>query len=1069
MIISLLSKKKYAVYPNKHLKFITFLLVFLSIYKISRSQSQSGTVTVNYKNCTAQELLKELDRQSSYAFFFDPAQMNGIRLQNISYKNVPVKTVLEDLEKKTNLSFSTLNSNISVSLVTRVPVKKPEPGKLTGKILDEKGETFPSAGIRVAELGTGMQSSVDGTYTLPLPPGTYTIEISYVSYQTQRITGVQIKSGAVTKLDVSMKPAANALKEVVVTSGFQRASVAGLYARQKTAASVTDGISAAQIARTPDNNVGAVLKRISGLNVVDNRYVVVRGLSDRYNQAQIDGVTQPSTEMNQRNFAFDAIPAEMVSSVVVNKTATPDLSSEFAGGQVSVNTLDIPVQNFTQFQIGTGYNTNTIGKDFLQVGKRSGGELFGIRQEGHDVPTGLRGFAIPNSVGPLPDFITQQSRGFDPEGFRMYRYGFEPNQNYRLSFGRTYPLKKDVTFGFVGGATLRNSQEINNYISTRAGYGKDEFIDSVNLRQNGTIYKYNTTLSGLLNVGVQGRGFKLSLRNMYSHVYKNDYYTYEGPTAEAAAGSVSRDIRMKYNLQDPESTTVLQHKLEGEHSLGESDIKLTWNGSYTAVKQGINDRRRFSGRSSGILNGVPYYQSYFVKNINSQESNPDYRLYTDTKEKDFNWGLNLSRSFDFLKDKTLVKIGYSGFYKKRELSSATAQIFNLSTAAIFVGPYEYSLSPDKLGTGPGQVFYNVRDDLGTQFTGNAKSNSAYVMLDQSFFKKLRLVYGLRFESYKLANTQFQSKDKDVNKDDNTNYLPSANLTYSLTEKINLRASYATTVVRPDFRETSIFGLYDPVLDVNIRGANVKSTKINNTDVRLEWYPSPGEIISFSGFYKKFDKPIELVFLLDQSIDLYGFQNQKSATNYGLEMEFRKSLNFIADWGWLQNLSLFGNGAIIKSKVNALVYSEPGQGVITVRESREKRPLFGQSPWIVNAGISYSKDEYGLNLVYNKSGYRTNTINANPNYVEYEMGRSLVDLQLFTRLFKQRGELKLNVANLLNSKSTFYKNKNGYNGTGATQYEIKPGTSTKYNKDEGDFITYQVKTGSNISAAFTYRF
>jgi len=1068
MIISLLSKKKYAVYPNKHLKFITFLLVFLSIYKISKSQSQSGTVTVNYKNCTAQELLKELDRQSPYAFFFDPAQMSGIRLQNISYKNVPIKTVLEDLEKKTNLSFSTLNSNISVSLVTRVPIKKPEPGKLTGKILDEKGETFPSAGIRVAELGTGMQSSVDGTYTLPLPPGTYTIEISYVSYQTQRITGVQIKSGAVTKLDVSMKPAANALKEVVVTSGFQRASVAGLYARQKTAASVTDGISAAQIARTPDNNVGAVLKRISGLNVVDNRYVVVRGLSDRYNQAQIDGVTQPSTEMNQRNFAFDAIPAEMVSSVVVNKTATPDLSSEFAGGQVSVNTLDIPVQNFTQFQIGTGYNTNTIGKDFLQAGKRSGGELFGIRQEGHDVPTGLRGFNVSQvkTTKTLPEFITVQSRGFDPEGFRMYRYGFEPNQNYRFSFGRTYLLKNGVNFGFVGGTTLRNSQEINNYISTRAGFGP-QLIDSANLRQNGTIYKYNTSISGLLNIGVQGKRFKLSLRNMYSHVYKNDYYTYESAVNNGTQPTAEN--RNRYNLQAPESTTVLQHKLEGEHTLGESDIKLTWNGSYTSVGQGINDRRRFIGQSSGTLHGVPYFQRYYVTNLNSNESNPDYRLYTDTKEKDFNWALNFSRSFDFLGDKTLAKIGYGGFYKKRALSSATAEIYNLSSTPIFVGPYEYSLSPEHLGTGPGQIFYNVRDDLGTQFKGTAKSNSVYAMLDQNLFRKLRLVYGLRFESYKLANTQFQSKDNDVNKDDNSNYLPSANLTYSLTTNMNLRASYATTVVRPDFRETSIFQLYDPVLDVNIRGANVSSTKINNADIRYECYPSPGEIISVSGFYKKFDKPIELVFLLDQSIDLYGFQNQKSATNYGLEMEFRKSLNFIADWAWLQNISLFGNGAIIKSKVNALVYSEPGAAAVTVTESREKRPLFGQSPWIVNAGVSYTKDQYGLNLIYNKSGYRTNTINANPNYVEYEMGRSLVDLQLFTRLFKQRGEFKLNVANLLNARSTFYKNFNGYNGTGASQYEIKPGTSTKYNKDEGDFITYQVKTGSNVSAAFTYKF
>ena len=1064
MIISLLSKKKYAVYPNKHLKLITFLIVFLSINKISRSQAQSGTVTVNYKNCTAQQLLKELDRQSPYTFFFDPGQMNGLKLQSISYKNAPIKTVLEDLEKRTNLSFSILNSNISVSLVTKVPVKKPEPGKLTGKILDEKGETFPSAGIRVAELGTGMQSSVDGTYILPLPPGTYTIEISYVSYQTQRITGVQIKPGAVTKLDVSMKPAANALKEVVVTSGFQRASAAGLYARQKTAAGITDGISAAQIARTPDNNVGAVLKRVSGLNVVDNRYVVVRGLSDRYNQAQIDGVTQPSTEMNQRNFAFDAIPAEMVSSVVVNKTATPDISSEFAGGQVSVNTLDIPVQDFTQFQIGSGYNSNTIGKDFLQAGKRGGAEVIGFMNDRHKLPPGLRSFVIGNTPV-VPGYVTAQSRAFDPEGFRIYRYGFQPNQNYRFTLGRTYQLKHDVNFGFVGGFTLRNTQEIHDYISTRAGF-TPKMIDSIDVRQNGTIYKFNSSLSGLLNLGIQGKGFKMSLRNMYSHVYKNDYYIDErGNRNDETLQSI--EFRNKFNLQSPENTTVLQHKLESEHTLGESGVKLTWNGSYTNVKQTIDDRRKFQASGSGIVNGKAYYQIYSVANPYLNDGNPDYRLYTDTREKDYNWGINLSRSFDFLHDNTLIKIGYSGFNKKRNLSNSTIEIFNNSHDNLIVGPYDYSLSPELLGTGPGQVFYNVPASSGEQFSGKASSNSGYAMLDQKFFKKLRLVYGIRYENYKLSNTQFKSRDQDVNKDDNKNYLPSANLTYSFTESLNFRASYAKTVVRPDFRETSIFGLYDPILDARIEGSNVKSTIINNSDIRFEWYPTPGEIISLSGFYKKFDKPIELVFLQDAAVDRYGFQNQKSAENYGLEMEFRKSLGFIADRAWLRNLSLFGNGTLIRSKVRALEYT--GVEGKDVRELSVKRALFGQSPWIVNAGIAYTKDQYGLNVVYNRSGYRTNTINYDPAQVEYEMGRDLVDLQIFTRLFKQKGEFKLNVSNLLNAQTFFYKNWDGYDGQADKGFTKKEGKSDGYKKEEGDFITYKVKTGTNVSAAFTYRF
>jgi len=1065
MIISLLSKKIYTVSLFKPLIFLSFLLIFLSIHTISKGQVQTEPISVNYPTCTAQTLLKELDKQTSSTFFFDPVQMSGVQLQNINYSKVPLKVVLADLERKTGLTFSTLNSNISVSYLAKVPVKKPEPGKITGKVMDEKGETFPGASIRIIELGSGIQSAVDGSYTIAVPPGIYTLEISYISYQTQKITGVQVKAGAVTRLDVSMKPSDNSLKEVVVTSGYQRASAAGLYAKQKTAAGITDGISAAQIARTPDNNVGAVLKRISGLNVVDNRYVVVRGLSDRYNQAQIDGVTQPSTEMNQRNFAFDAIPAEMVSSVVVNKTATPDLSSEFAGGQVSVNTLDIPVQNFTQVQIGSGYNSNSVGKDFLQAGKRGRAELLGFMNDRHELPTGLKSWNASSSTV-APDYVATQGRAFDPEGFRMYRYGFQPNQNYRYSFGRTYPLRNGLTFGFVGGATLRNSQEMNSFISTRAGFELKR-IDSADTRQNGEIYKYNSTLSGLLNIGLQGESFKIGFRNMYSHVYKNDYYTYQSRNP-IDPDNASPDRRIKYNLQDPESTTVLQHKLDGEHNLGESGIKLTWNGSYTTVHQTIDDRRKFTAQGSGTVNGVQYFQRYVVNNPNANDGDSDYRVYMDTKEKDYNWGLNFSRVFNFLQDKTLVKIGYSGFNKKRDLSNTTAEIFNTSNSVVVVGPYEYSLKPDLIGTGLGQVFYYFSGMAGSQFSGKATSASTYIMLDHHFLKKIRLVYGLRFESYKLANEQNSTRNFDVNKDDKKSYLPSINFTYSLTENMNIRSSYATTVVRPDFRETSYFSLYDPVLNARIEGANVKSTKINNTDVRYEWYPSPGEIVSLSGFYKKFDKPIELVFLQDGAVDRYGFQNQKSAVNYGIEMEFRKSLNFISDKTWLNDISIFGNGTIIRSNVVSLSYE--GADKQDIVESKFERPLFGQSPWIVNTGISYTKDQYGLNLVYNKSGYRTNTINNDPNAVEYEMGRDLIDVQLFTRLFKQRGELKINIANVLNSQTFFYQNTGGYTGGGSGEPFIKvEGNSSKYNKDEGDYVTYKVNTGTNVSIAFTYRF
>jgi outer membrane receptor protein involved in Fe transport len=131
------------------------------------------------------------------------------------------------------------------------------------------------------------------------------------------------------------------------------------------------------------------------------------------------------------------------------------------------------------------------------------------------------------------------------------------------------------------------------------------------------------------------------------------------------------------------------------------------------------------------------------------------------------------------------------------------------------------------------------------------------------------------------------------------------------------------VVRPDFRETSYFQLYDAYLDAFISGWNVVSTRIKNYDLRYEWYPGTGEIISVSAFYKDFDKPLELV---DMPVSggqgrsrFLRFQNQDRATNKGIEVEFRKSLSFIADKQWLRDLTIFGNGTFTKSKVYAVDY------------------------------------------------------------------------------------------------------------------------------------------------------
>lgn len=230
-------------------------------------------------------------------------------------------------------------------------------------------------------------------------------------------------------------------------------------------------------------------------------------------------------------------------------------------------------------------------------------------------------------------------------------------------------------------------------------------------------------------------------------------------------------------------------------------------------------------------------------------------------------------------------------------------------------------------------------------------------------------------------------------------------------------------------------------------------------------------MSVSGFYKSFDKPIELVAIQDGTggsakTSQYRFQNQKSALNYGFEIELRKSMGFVADKEWLRNLTLFGNASVVKSSINTRSYT--GVDNKTIVETKEHRALYGQSPYIINGGISYITPDYGLTVSYNRSGPRTYTINTNPGLTEYENGRGLVDLQLFARFLAQKMEIKLNIGNLLNTEAMYFINSNGYkNVVGEDRYERTNGKDT-YEK-EFDDVRFRIKYGITSNLSVSYKF
>jgi TonB-dependent receptor len=1101
---------------------------------VAYGQLLKRKISVSFNESHIPAAFEHLESQNIHiAFDANKYNLSKEKVNAKIFKNNTVGEVVRYLLRGTDLIPQ--DNGVYITLVKK-PIQ--QLGRISGKVIDDRGQLLANASIKLVGTNKTTQSSIDGSYILTAASGTYVLEVSYLSYQTQRIEGVKIEDGQRTALNIAMKTQTNKLETAVVSVSFKKASVAGLYAAQKNAASVTDGISAEQIARTPDNDMGQVLKRVTGLTTVNNRNVIVRGMSDRYNQAMLDGVVIPSTSQNRRDFSFDIIPTEMVSSVVVNKTATPDVSAEFSGGQVSINTLDIPDRDFTTIQYGIGGNSRTTGKDFYRLGERHTSEYFGFNHSSSKQPEGIQPwfwngearrldappgyilndpklneeFLMPGSNLKYNDIdAIAQSKQVNADAMKLYRYKANPNQNLRFALGRRYNFSNGLLLGFSASANIRNEQNIVAFNNVRGssiinGHGeKQHMIESDTIGQNGagTSYRFNSSSGLVANFGLKGQDFKLAFKNMYARTFNNNYSENIRSTFTNLSSPPTKN---QYQL--PETMSLQQHQLSGEYQLPWK-IKAEGMFAYNRIKQQILDERKLRYGLTTILDGNYMFQSPNLLSLsnwsNHSETGFDSRMWTEINENDFNWAMAFSRVFGEGKSvNTLVKAGYQGWKKNRNLSVFRLLPFTRSympddpskAAPAIEIPYDILLSSENIGNGIGQAYYYPEPIGGNVYDGDMSSHAGYLMLDQKFWNMLRLVYGFRAEYYNLLNRQDEmfrkqngDPDADNNKlllyklmirENNWKFLPSINATYSVTNTFNVRGSYSKTAIRPDFRESGFFGFYDFELDAIVSGDNVESTFIDNVDLRLEWYPSPGEIISLTGFYKYLDKPIELIENEDVSPGTaYVFNNMESAKNMGLEFEVRKNLSFIGEADWLSKAFLNANGTLLKSEVNALSqwrHKLVDDRTIAEREKErapnQDRPLMGQSPWLLNLGVGYWGDSFGITASYNHRGYRTNTASVNPNRVEYELAPRQVDFQVYKRFLKQKLEVKFNAANLLDEWTRYYQNQTAYSESkgenGEKVFELVKGDN-KYNRADDDIITYRRKEGRRFSLSVTYNF
>jgi TonB-dependent receptor len=1072
---------------------VIFLAVLFSLAGVAVASHVNAQVnlekpiSLHLNNALLTETLSELENKAHVQILMI-GDISTQKKFNINVQNEALGSVLKKLLKTANLTFKVINNSIVIAALPQQ-----QQGRIFGRIIDDKGEPLPGATLKLVEQNKLITSNIDGSYSFSAAPGIYTIEASYISFQTKRITDIVTKAGSLTKLDIVLTISSSSLNEVVVRSSFKKASIEGLYALQKNNSAVSDGITAEQISRTPDNNTAQVLARVSGLQVSQNKFVVVRGMSDRYNNVLLNGSPLPSSEPNRRDFAFDVIPSSLIDNIVVNKTATPDLTGEFTGGLVQITTKDIPDQNFVEFNIASGYNSRSTGKEFIS-GHRGTANYFGFANDYQRKPSGMslgeyNNLAIQiDNRSATADQKAQAAKFLStmPDNWALRKYTALPIQSYQLTAAHSLPFKDNSTLGIIGALTYRNEQ-LNNQHDVYQNTIRDF---------KGTDYIFNTLWGGSLNLAYNSGSNKFTLKNTYNRRFNDKYFTYTGIN--------QGDNRYVNNYSDQTIINQLfQTNFTGEHTLGKRGIRADYGFALATVNRDQPFTRFMeSGRPIGSPNPDDYYH-YNFSDANILYGNV---FYSKLVEKRYSWQTNLQFPFRLRRLNQSIKLGYQGSNRRADFGADFYRIRATTQSGIANSRYDglvyYDVyNPDQFANGNLYLFPTTaqgdgvtHQGAGTGYKGRQNLNSFYGMVDLKPVKNLRLIGGIRYERNEQnvsTTTRGQAKNNQVPpmvdsliKSDNNDWLPSVNAIYALTPKMNLRAAYYKTVARPDFRELSFFSYFDYDLFVSVSGDNLKRTSIQNYDLRYEFYPSTGEILSISGFHKKFVNPIEVV-VSTSATRFYFYRNLQSATNTGFELDARKSLGFISPSSFLKDLYLSGNFTYVNASVDlGTAFSVTPEG--KTASSKRNRPLTGQSPYIVNAGILYTGAHFGFNATFSRFGRRI--VYASPDRAEdlYENGRNVVDLQLSYKFMKDnKAELRLNISNLLNSELFYYRNLyqkdktlgeqplpsvQPYPGDGTPPLpaeQIDP-KGTKYNAAY-DTKIYTWKYGTTSTLNFIYRF
>ncbi|NVO83455.1 TonB-dependent receptor [Hymenobacter terrestris] len=919
---------------------------------------------------------------------------------------------------------------------------------LSGTIRDKKtGEGAIGATVIITGTTQAAPVELDGTYRLLAAPGTYTISVQSIGYKPLTFPGTVLREGQTTTLNGSLEESSQSLGEVVVTGQKQTGTEVALLQDLKKSEVVVSGMSSDQIVKTLDRDAAEVVKRIPGVTIQNNTFVVVRGLSERYNTVMLNDAITPSAEVDTRSFSFDILPSSVIDRILVFKSGSPELPGEFGGGVVKVYTKNSVLDNTTSFSVSSSYRSGTTFRnDYLTSGTPG---WLGYDKGNRGLPSGIPGQITP---GTTPNNEIGNT-------LRQINNRWLPNvgtaaPDLRASLGLTRRFEVGNTY-FSNVTSLSYSNTHQQYNIERNRYLIE--VDPAT-GQPAAQYKYNDeravtgTRLGVIH-NWQARindNNRLEFRNFLNQYGTDEVVHRTGE--ELSDGQERDDYALHY-----QSRTIYSGQLQGFHDLGAAKRStITWLGGYNYVYRNEPDYSRYRNvRATGL-------DRPFAVNIpNGGNPFDASRFYSDLRENTYTASGQWERRFtgrDTTKaNEFKLRIGFYAEQKDRDLQNRYFSFirgndfFKDRTRAnrLSLLPIDQIFAPENLDPLTG---FTLAEGTSPEDRYNAENTllAGYVGVVAPLTDKLNLSGGVRVE-YNRKFLRDGNPSREPYEEKRTIPMPSLNLTYNFTQRSLLRLAGSVTVNRPEFREVAEYDYFDFTTNAIIRGdQNLKTATIYNGDLRYEFYPSRSEMISFAVFYKHFDQAIEQVTRQVSGSQLYlTYTNADRAYDVGAELEVRKSLIDISQSRVLQRFSMVLNASLIRSRVNLAETDE------TVGFALFDRPLQGQSPYVVNAGVFYQDDDHKwqVSAQYNVIGQRIAFVgDQRQNYSVIEMPRNIIDLSV-TKGFGKHLQLRAGIQDIINQSVRQY-------------YDFDRNGKISKNED-GPFARY--KLGNYSTLGLTYQF